>query len=141
MQRRHFIQGVGSGVALVCLGCLAACSKSSPASPSGSSSGGSSSFSLDLSSQLTQVGDYLLKNGAIVARIASGNTPSAFAAVQSNCTHQGFPLIYDGNSQEFHCNNHGSNFTTAGAVVNGPATVALQVFKVSVSGSTLTVTL
>lgn len=140
MKRRHFIQGVGSGVALVCLGCLAACSKSVSTSPSSSPSGGTS-FTVDLSSQLTQVGDYLLKNGAIIARIASGNTASAFAAAQSNCTHQGFPLIYDASTQEFHCNNHGSNFTTAGAVVNGPATVALQVYKVTVSGSTLTVTL
>lgn len=144
MKRRHFIQGVSSSLALACLGCLAACSKSAPAAPASSGGSGSTTpatVTIDLSSQLSQPGDYVVKSGVIVARLTSGSDASAFAAVQANCTHQNFTLIYDSSTQEFHCNNHGSNFNTSGAVVNGPATVALKAYKVAVNGSTLTVTL
>ena len=140
MDRRTFIQGVSAGMALACLGCLAACSKSddgTDAPPQGAS------FTVNLDNELTQVGDYLMRSGVLVARIGDGLTAAAFAAVQGSCPHQGFTLKYDENGMRFHCDNHGSNFSTSGAVINGPSTgesvAALKTYKVSVSGHTLTV--
>jgi Rieske Fe-S protein len=66
-------------------------------------------------------------------------TAGSFKAFDSTCTHQGCPVTSIV-GQQIVCPCHGSAFDVAtGDVVNGPATSPLAPKKVTVTGSTLTV--
>lgn len=143
MDRRKFIGDLGSPVLAVCAVCLGACSKGgdSPANNGGNPGGGGAvNFNINLGSQLTNVGDSLTQSGVIVVRIASGNAVSSFTAVQVNCTHQGTPINYDNSAGKFICPLHGSQFSKAGAVLQGPAATNLKQFAIAINGSTMTIT-
>ncbi|WP_142686876.1 QcrA and Rieske domain-containing protein [Chitinophaga polysaccharea] len=146
MERRDFVSNIGLTLALVCTAGLAACSKGGndnpdPAPPGGG--GGNAKLSLNLGSDLTNVGDFKISNGVIIIRVAAGNTASAFTALSSTCTHQGCTVAtYNNSSKLIECNapcGHGSRYTTTGAVNTGPATAALTAYTIKVDGNVLTV--
>ncbi|MEA5139232.1 QcrA and Rieske domain-containing protein [Arcicella rigui] len=129
ISRKDFLKSLGLGGAAL-MAVLTSCSSSSEAvTPS--------SVSIDLTSNITSVGNYTYSGGIIVARIASGNTASSFVALSKACTHEGTTVIYQGNGV-FYCSNHGATFSTTGAVTKGPATKSLTQYTVTVSGTTLT---
>lgn len=132
MERKEFISNIGITLAAICTGCLAACSKSS-------STPASVNFNVNLSSSLLNVGDSLKQNGVIIVRLAATNDPASFSAVQVACTHEGASINYNKPANIFICPLHGSRFALNGAVLQGPATNALQQFNVSVSGTTLSI--
>ena len=137
MDRKEFISLIGGGSISAFLVTCAGCSKGSD----GGSIGGPSSidFSLDLSSSsnsaLLTNGGYLAQQGVLVARTTNGT----YIAVQQSCTHQNYPLIYDGSTDVFYCNNHGSAFSEKGTVLNGPANRNLKVYNTTLSGTSLRV--
>jgi len=142
MQRKEFLTALGiSASTVVFAPYLVSCSKGSSLSTSGTGGtpSGTVDFSLDLTlpanSVLNTNGASLVSNGVIIAKTSSG----VYFAVASQCTHQGYTLAYDNGTNEFHCANHGSNFTTGGLVVNGPATTALKVYKTQLTGTSLRV--
>lgn len=146
MERRDFVSNIGLTLALVCTAGLAACSKGGndnpePNPPGGG--GGNAKLSLNLGSDLTNVGDFKISNGVIIIRTAAGNTASSFTALSSTCTHQGCTVAtYNNSSKLIECNapcGHGSRYTTTGAVNTGPATAALTAYTIKVDGNTLTV--
>ncbi|WP_298734636.1 Rieske 2Fe-2S domain-containing protein [uncultured Chitinophaga sp.] len=141
MERREFVNNLGVVLALACAGGLAACSKNSADAPG--PGGGGGGFSANLGSELTNIGDYKIAGGVIVIRVAAGNTPAAFAALSSTCTHEGCTVArFNSATNLVECNapcGHGSRYTTSGAVNTGPATVALAQKTVAINGSTLTV--
>ncbi|MBX5438024.1 MAG: Rieske 2Fe-2S domain-containing protein [Thermoflavifilum sp.] len=138
MERRVFLHMLGLGAAAACIGCLASCSKSgNTVSPSGNSD--PSAVSIDLNSQLQQVGDYVVTNGIIIARLSSGNTPADFAALSAFCTHQGTVISYVASQDLFYCPAHGSEFSTTGSVLRGPAASPLKQYTVHISNNILTV--
>jgi cytochrome b6-f complex iron-sulfur subunit len=96
-------------------------------------------FTLDLNASsnaaLKNNGGYVVTNSVIVARTSSGN----YIAVQAACTHQGTTLQYDNSNNRFHCPNHGSNFSTSGAVINGPASSSLTQYNTELNGTSLRV--
>jgi cytochrome b6-f complex iron-sulfur subunit len=141
MERKEFLSKLGIGFAAVCVGCgVAACgsSKSNDPKPDDNNNDGEL-FTVNLGSELTAVGQSKVSNGVIVVRTAAGNSASSFTAVQVACTHQGTAINYNNAQGRFICPNHGSQFSTTGAVLVGPATAALKEYKVAVNGSTLTV--
>jgi len=145
MKRTEFLNTLGIGLAAACTGCLAACGKdkgSEPAvggiKPPAPSTG--VNFNIDLNTQLTAVGQSLTQSGVIVVRTAAGNSSSAFTAVQVTCTHEGTMIGFNSSQGNFVCPNHGSVFSTSGAVITGPATSSLKTYNRVVTGSTLTVT-
>lgn len=137
MDRKEFISLVGGGTIAAFLVTCAGCSKGS----NGGSIGGPSSidFTIDLSSSansaLLTKGGYLAQQGVLVARATTG----AYIAVQQSCTHQNYPLIYEGSNDVFYCNNHGSAFSENGIVLNGPANRNLTVYKTTLTGTSLRV--
>ncbi|MCL6523086.1 MAG: Rieske (2Fe-2S) protein [Thermoflavifilum sp.] len=138
MERKAFLQLLGIAAAAACAGCLSACSKSNnSATPSGNPD--PSAISIDLNSQLQQVGDYVVTHGVIIARLSAGNTPSAFVALSAYCTHQGTIVSYVASQQLFYCPNHGSEFSTTGAVLRGPAASPLKQYTVQINNNILTV--
>lgn len=139
MERRKFISEVGLTFAGICTVCLGACSKSN--APAGGSAGPANvNFSVDLNSNLINIGNSIVQSGVIVVRIAAGNAASSFTAVQVNCTHEGTAINYNTGQEVFICPNHGSRFSTSGTVLLGPATSNLQQYNISVIGTSLNVT-
>lgn len=147
MERKEFISKLGISLAAICAGCgIASCGSNPKAedptpTPGGSTGGnGNALLSANLDSELKNVGEFKVSNGIILVRLAAGNTANAFTAVQVACTHQGTPVNYNGSQGKFICPNHGSQFSTTGAVLLGPAATALKSYNVNISGSTLSIT-
>ncbi len=146
MERSEFLSKLGIGMAVVCAGCaISSCgSKGSDPAPSnnngGNNNGGNTSgTSANLASEITNIGDSKVIGDAIVVRLAAGNVPASFTAVQVACTHQGTSIAYNLAQGIFICPNHGSEFSTSGAVVMGPATSNLKVYTVAINSGILTV--
>lgn len=146
MERHEFLAKLGIGMAAVCAGCSIISCGSKVNDPTPNSGGnnnpptsGGELFTVDLNNELQSVGSSKVSNGVILVRLAAGTTASAFTAVQVACTHQGTPVNFNTNQGMFVCPNHGSEFSTSGAVVLGPAATALKQHAVTITGSTLTV--
>lgn len=144
MERHEFLTKLGIGVAAVCTGCsIISCgSKVTDPTPDNGGDpppGNGGLFSVNLANDLQAVGSSKILNGVIVVRLAAGDVPASFTAVQVACTHQGTNIDYNTNQGMFICPNHGSEFSTAGAVILGPATQPLKKYNVAVDGSNLTV--
>ncbi|MDP1843358.1 MAG: Rieske 2Fe-2S domain-containing protein [Sediminibacterium sp.] len=144
MERRDFLGTLSAPVLVACAACMGACSKGS-SSPSSSNAvtvtpPTNVNFSVDLGANLLTVGSAIAQSGVIIARLATGNSPASFTAVQQACTHEGTAINFSATSSQFICPNHGSVFNTNGNVLVGPATRSLRVYTLAVSGSTLTVT-
>ena len=137
MDRKEFFSLIGGGAVSAFLFTCVGCSKGS----NGGSIGGPSSidFTVDLSSSTNSAlltnGGYLAQQGVLVARTTSGT----YIAVQESCTHENYPLIYNGSSDQFYCNNHGSAFSEKGIVLNSPARRNLTVYKTTLTGTSLRV--
>jgi cytochrome b6-f complex iron-sulfur subunit len=137
MERREFLGSLTGPVFAACAVCMAACGKSGG---SGGGGGGvSANFTIDLGASLLTVGSSLVQSGVIVVRLATGNTASAFTAVQVACTHEGTSINWDAAHNDFLCPNHGSTFTSGGAVTLGPASTNLKVYNISINGNIMTV--
>jgi cytochrome b6-f complex iron-sulfur subunit len=146
MTRAEFIRSLGlsSGalMAVYCLGGLTACSNEEP-DPATPDPAKGLDLSLDLTSadysKLQTNGEFAIVKGQsiIVARKNDGS----FVAVSKDCTHQGAQLVYQAGNDRFNCPLHGSNFSTTGAVVNGPAGAPLKQYKTELNsaGTTLRV--
>jgi cytochrome b6-f complex iron-sulfur subunit len=137
MERKDFLSALGitaaSFAVINCIGCSKADSGAGVSGPSGID------FTLDLTASanaaLTTNGGYLAANGVIVARTTSGT----YIAVQQSCTHESYPLVFQGSNQRFYCNNHGATFSQSGAVTNGPASKSLTVYNTTLTGTSLRV--
>jgi Rieske Fe-S protein len=149
MEREEFISKLGLGVLMVCTGCsLASCGGSKSNDPTPNPGGGTpppapgsgAVFTTDLSTSLLNVGDSQVSNGVILVRIAAGNAPTSFTAVQVACTHEGTAIGYNAGQLKFVCPNHGSQFSQTGQVTLGPAATNLRTYTVTVNGTIATVT-
>ncbi|MES2874294.1 MAG: Rieske (2Fe-2S) protein [Bacteroidota bacterium] len=145
MKRTEFLSTLSIGIAAACTGCLAACGKDGDPTPGGGTTPiptppGGVNFNMDLNTDIKSVGDSKTVNGVIVVRLAASNVVASFTAVQVACTHQGTSIEYKPAQGNFVCPNHGSIFTTAGAVTTGPATANLKKYTIAITGSVLTVT-
>jgi cytochrome b6-f complex iron-sulfur subunit len=144
MERREFLGSISGPVVAVCAVCMGACSKSADttaaSTPAGTNPAPVANLTIDLGSNLTTVGSSLVQGGVIVVRLSSGNTASSFTAVQVACTHEGTAINFNAANNQFVCPNHGSTFTTAGAVTIGPASSALKRYNIVISGNTMTIT-
>ncbi|MGH2644538.1 MAG: ubiquinol-cytochrome c reductase iron-sulfur subunit [Chitinophagaceae bacterium] len=136
MERKEFLSLVGKGAGgALFLSILASCSKqvSSP------SSSGKVDFTLDLTnsqySALQTDGGFVYVQNVIVAKTINGN----YVAVSAVCTHQGAIVQYTTINNSFFCPVHGSDFSTSGAVLRGPAYTPLTQYKTALSGNSLRV--
>lgn len=140
MDRKEFFTKIllGGTVLFVAPAVIESCSKSALPAPSGTS-GSSNPQTIDLSSptysSLQTVGGYAYLGNIIVIRTGQ----SSYAALSKVCTHQGCTVTYNSSANEVSCPCHGSLFSITGAVVQGPAPVALKSYNVTVSGSTLSI--
>ncbi|HTD97952.1 MAG TPA: Rieske 2Fe-2S domain-containing protein [Mucilaginibacter sp.] len=146
MERQEFLSKLGLGLVIACTGCgLASCgSKSSDPTVTQQGTpppvrGSGPLFSIDLATQLTNVGDSKVSNRVILVRIGVDNNAASFTAVQVACTHEGTSINYNTGQNIFICPLHGSEFSQTGQVLLGPASSSLQRYTVAIVGDTLTV--
>jgi Rieske Fe-S protein len=152
--RRAFcIQACEAASAIALGSLLQSCGGGNPAAPSGGGGGtvpqlttingtaanGVVSVSIDASSPLAMVGGAALVRTSARDLLVARTTQDAFVALTATCTHEAC-TITGFQSSNYVCPCHGSRFDTNGAVVNGPATRALQTFAAQLSGSTLSIT-
>ena len=136
MDRKNFLNSITGGLALTYVSCMmAACSKEEDNGGGGSNP----TLSIDLSSQLTNVGDFVAASGLIVVRLAAGNQASSFKAFSNVCPHEAGTISYNKTTTVFTCAKHGATFNQSGAVTTGPATSGMSTKTVTVTGTTLTV--
>jgi cytochrome b6-f complex iron-sulfur subunit len=143
MERRTFLGTLTGPVVAACAVCMGACSKGGDSGINGGGGaigGVSANFTVDLSSNLTTVGSSVVSNGVIIVRLSTGNVPLSFTAVQVACTHEGTSIAYNAPQGKFICPNHGSTFSTTGAVTLGPAVSNLKTYNISIAGNIMTVT-
>ncbi len=133
---------LGTAGIAVCAGCvLESCTASE--SPAPNKSGGSTNvdFTLDLTQSanapLLTDGGFVYKSGVIVVCLNAAT--DTFTALSQTCTHQGTTIGFDASNGNFLCSNHGSRFSTAGTVLNGPATISLRKYNTSLNGDLLRV--
>jgi cytochrome b6-f complex iron-sulfur subunit len=140
MERNEFLRLLGTAGLAVCAGCsLESCSSSSDPSPSSGPTG--IDFTLDLTAPanaaLLTDGGAVYKSGVIVVCLSAAM--QVYTAVSQACTHQGTTIGFDVTNGNFLCPNHGSRFSTAGAVVNGPAIASLKKYNTTLTGTELRV--
>lgn len=137
IKRHEFLKSLGlKGASLLAVYCgassLSSCTNESvtPAS--------SVDLTLDLTSatysKLNTVGNYVIANGIVVARISS----TAFAAVTQVCSHENKAnVIYSGGG--FYCTQHGATFSTTGAGTNANGSKGIKAYQTTLSGTNLRV--
>lgn len=141
MERNEFLRLLGTAGLAVCTGCsLESCSSDDP-TPSGPSGPSNIDFTLDLTAPANAAllvdGGEVYKSGVVVACLSA--SMQTYVAVSQACTHQGTTIAFDGAKGNFLCPNHGSRFSTSGAVVNGPATASLKKYNTALTGTNLRV--
>jgi cytochrome b6-f complex iron-sulfur subunit len=159
MKRGEFLRSLGLStstlMAFYCLGTtMTACgSKDEDPDPNpnpnpggstgvtGTTTGSNINFTVDLANSanadIKGTPKFKIIGDVIVAQ-ASGGT---FVALSKTCTHEGGTLAFRTAQNDFLCPNHLSEFSTTGAVQQGPATTPVKTYTVTVSsdGNTLTV--
>lgn len=157
MKRGEFLRSLGLStstlMAFYCLGTTMTACGSSDDDPepnpgggsgtgiSGTNTGNAINFTVDLNnsnnSKLKTNGNYIITGDVLVARTTAGS----YIALSKICTHEGNPVQYRASSNDIFCPSHQSEFSTTGAVEQGPAANPLKAYTVTVSsdGNTLTV--
>jgi cytochrome b6-f complex iron-sulfur subunit len=144
MNRRELVQRVVAGGVILVLSpsLLESCTKQStdPASDQPGGDGTGNKIILDLTTAanaaLSPDGGWLVVQNVIVINTGGGK----YSALSAICTHQGCTVGFNSSAGKVQCPCHGSVYSTSGSVLNGPATVALQSYAVSLEGDILTIT-
>ena len=135
MDRLEFLKKLGTGTVAVCATCgLVSCQDDSATNP-----GGSVDFTISIEDQTYQalktVGGSVNKDDVIIIRTGS----DTFAALSRFCTHETVGLGYSAANTKLVCPRHGSEFSTTGSVLRGPANTALFKYKTEFTSPNLRV--
>lgn len=144
MDRREVIQRVllGGAALIVIPSAFTSCEKKTEPDPEPTPGPGptGSKITIDLSlpdnSALNTTG-----GSKVVQTLLVFNTGTSFLALSSICTHEGCTVNYISGAGNIQCACHGSQFSTTGSVLVGPATSPLATYAVSKSGNILTIQL
>jgi cytochrome b6-f complex iron-sulfur subunit len=147
--RRTFCAHACKAASLVAIGGLAACG-GSQTSPSGSTAtpapsvsatltGRVVSIALDSATALSAVGSAAIVQTAMGSFLVAHTGADTYTALSSTCTHEACVVtgFQDG---RYVCPCHGSQYSTSGAVIAGPAPRALTQFPTQVTGTVLSFT-
>jgi cytochrome b6-f complex iron-sulfur subunit len=95
---------------------------------------------LDASSPLAKVGGAALITSSLGPLLVDHPDAATYNVLTAICTHQGCTVNgYDTANQEFVCPCHGSRYSIAGQVVQGPAPAPLTRFTGQVSNNQLVI--
>ena len=151
--RRQFCRQTCTAAGLAALGgaLLQACGGGSPTSSGGGTNapalpriagtvaGGAIQVTIDAASPLAATGSAALVTSAAANVLVARTAADAFTALTATCTHEGC-AITGFSGQSYVCPCHGSQFDTAGRVLNGPATRSLRSYQTQFASGVLTIT-
>ena len=150
MKRRQFVTQACQVVSLATLGSILQSCSGSPSGPSSSAaslttlngtvSSGAVNVNIDASSPLAIVGGAALVQSSSGTFLVSRTAQDTFTALTAICTHEQCTVTGFQGSR-YVCPCHGSQYSTTGAVLQGPATRALQQFSTRFANNILTITL
>lgn len=130
IDRKEFLRRMGFGGAAL-MAVLTSCGSAETVTPSGTT------IDLSTTTALSKVGGYVKTGNVIVARIASGDTSAAFAAVARICPHENKDrMVYQASIERFVCTEHQWMFKTNG---KGDGNGSITAYTVTLSGTTLTI--
>jgi len=144
--RREFCQGL---VIVSIASALDACGGGSSTAPSNlpaltavsaSVSAGKISLNVDTNSPLSAVGSAAVLQTPSGSFLVARTAQSSFTALTAICTHEGC-TIDEYQSGTYECSCHGSQYSTSGTVLRGPAASPLRSFTTSYAAPTLTITI
>lgn len=135
MERRDFLEKIGSGAAFVLTAsCFGAC-KNDDTAPA-------LDFTLDLNASenvaLKTNGGFIIKNQVVVVKDTAGK----YVAATQVCSHEGnVRVTYSKTDNNFTCPVHGATFDLAGKGTNANGSKGLTIYKteLSTSGTSLRV--
>jgi nitrite reductase/ring-hydroxylating ferredoxin subunit len=145
--RREFCARGCQAVSLLALGAVIPACGGSPTSPSSAPALPSVSGTLvnrtltigvDAASPLAAVGGAATVTVSTGTYLVARTAPSAFTAVTAVCTHEGCAVTGFANAR-YVCPCHGSEFSTSGAVVQGPASSPLRQFPATFLNNEVTI--
>jgi len=145
--RRAFCVHACEAVSLAAVGAMLQACGGSPTSPTstapplptinGSAAGGVVSVPIDPASALANIGSAALVQVSNAAYLVAHTAQNTFTALTAVCTHEGCTITgFD--SPKYVCPCHGSQYSTTGAVLNGPATQSLRQFPTQFVNNVLT---
>jgi len=139
MERREFFRNVAIGGSLLLTAPVIFNSCSNDSADDGNDNIPPGGITVDLTdaayAALKTVGGFAYSGDIIIIR----STDTIYLALSKVCTHQGCDVTYNSTNKDIPCPCHGSKFTTAGTVINGPATSALKKYDVKQTGNILTI--
>ena len=139
MTRKEFFARVGFGAAAVLVpACITgvATSCSSDNSIGGNPPPTGVDFLVDVSTgSLATNGGFMVTKEIVIARTLTGD----FLAVSASCTHAATNVNYSASGNKFVCPTHGSEFSSTGAVISGPANRNLTVYNTTLNENSLRV--
>ena len=147
--RREFCVRAGEVFSVAMIGSLLQACGGSATSPSsapslpvigGSVAGSAVIVTIDSSSALGSVGGAALVQASAGNFLVARTAQDSFTALTAICTHEGCTITGFQNSN-YVCPCHGSQYTTSGRVLMGPATVALRQFTTQFVNNVLTISL
>ena len=138
MNRRELIRNIAAGTASVFIvpSVLTSCQEDQPEPENPDAN--------KLTIDLTNTNNSSLGSAGgskVIENIIVINTGDGFIALSSVCTHSGCQVSYDHGNENLPCPCHGSIFSTAGSVLNGPASSPLKTYVVMQEGDILTINL
>jgi cytochrome b6-f complex iron-sulfur subunit len=148
VKRREFVVQACQVASLATLGSILQGCGGSPSSPSssapslatvnGSAANGVVTVSVDAGSPLATVGGAALVQSPAGNFLVSRAAQDSFVALTAVCTHEQC-TVTGFQSSRYVCPCHGSQYSTSGAVLQGPASRALQTFTTRFAGTVLTI--
>jgi cytochrome b6-f complex iron-sulfur subunit len=145
--RREFCARTCRTVSLLALGAVIPACGGSSTSPSGAPALPSVSgtlvnrtltIAIDAASPLAAVGGAATVTVSTGTYLVARTAQSAFTAVTGVCTHEGCAVTGFANAR-YVCPCHGSEFSTSGSVVQGPASSPLRQFPAAFLNNELTI--
>jgi len=106
----------------------------------GISAGNAVTLTVDAGSPLATVGNAALVQATAGNFLVARTAQDTFSALTAVCTHEGC-VITNYQSSTYGCPCHGSEFSTAGAVKQGPASSPLRQFSTQFANNVLTIAL
>jgi cytochrome b6-f complex iron-sulfur subunit len=148
--RRDFCAAACQALSLLTVGAVAQGCGGGGGSPSGPSaapplrsiagtvSGSNVQVTLDAASPLATVGGVAAVQAGGRGFLVSRTSAEGFTALTSTCTHEQC-TITGYSAPVYQCPCHGSQFSTSGSVVRGPASAPLRQFQTTFAGDVLTI--
>ncbi len=141
--RRSLLRGLG----IVAVGALiveAGCSQSGSSLSTATGAACGTEQCIDLTDpvnkDLTAAGGAMLLDTTSDTIMVIRMSATEVVAVSAICTHAGCSMNFNTGTSLIDCPCHGSQFSTTGAVVSGPANRAVRSYSVTLTGTTITVT-